>query len=189
MLLAMPPAPVLTATTRPKTTYRRWPALLAAGYVGAFCLIAGGAVLWDLLRGTSLAQDGVVILAICLRMVTVAMALASVRRWGERVPSWMVLAGLWGAAAVQLMYPVAETAVKALILTGAMAPIDKGISNMSPEGWFNFGAAWAVWGVPGVLFLLAALSYGTRAAARGRWVLLGILGGAVLLVGLGVLIG
>jgi hypothetical protein len=51
-----------------------------------------------------------------------------------------LLAGLWGAAAVQLMYPLAETVVKAMVLTGAMTPVHKGISNMNPEGWFNLGA-------------------------------------------------
>jgi hypothetical protein len=90
---------------------------------------------------------------------------------------------------VQLLYPVAETVVKSLILIGLMEPINKGISNMSAEGWFNFGAMWAVWGVPGALFLLAALAYRARRPARGLWVLLGVAGGAVLLFGLGLLIG
>ena len=70
-----------------------------------------------------------------------------------------------------------------------MEPIIRGISNMSPDGWFNFGAMWVVFGIPGTLFLLAALSYGARRAVPVRWVLLGILGGAALLAGLGLLIG
>jgi hypothetical protein len=168
---------------------RRWPALVAATYIGVFCLVAGAAVLWSIARGTSWNHNGVVLLAIFLRLLTVALALASVQRWGAHVPSWMVLAGLWGAAAVQLVYPVAETAVKILILSGVMHPIDKGISNMSAEGWFNFSATWAVWGVPGVLFLLAALFYRARTPIRARWVLLGVTGGVALLGGLGLLIG
>jgi hypothetical protein len=79
--------------------------------------------------------------------------------------------------------------VKSLILTGLIDPLDKGISNMSGEGWFNFGATWLVWGVPGALFALTALDYGRRVAARGRWVALGAVGGVVLLGGLGLLIG
>lgn len=79
--------------------------------------------------------------------------------------------------------------MKGLILTGVMHPIDKGISNMSAEGWFNFAATWTIWGIPGVLFLLAALSYRARTAVRARWILLGLVGGTVLLGGLGVLIG
>ncbi|WP_433615928.1 hypothetical protein ACQP2P_13165 [Dactylosporangium sp. CA-139114] len=178
-----------SATARPKAPYRRWPALAAASYISTFCLVAGVAVLWNVAHGASWGENGVVVLAVSLRMLTVAMALASVQPWGARVPSWILLAGLWGAAAVQLMYPLAETVVKALILTGVMAPVHKGISNMSPEGWFNFGAMWVVFGIPGILFLLAALSYRSRTAVRSRWVLLGILGGVVLLGGLGVLIG
>ncbi|NJC86731.1 hypothetical protein [Planosporangium mesophilum] len=175
--------------TSPQAPTRRWPALAAAAYIGLFCLIAGTVVLWNVAHGTSWNDNGVVILAVCLRMLTVALALASVQAWGRRIPSWIVLAGLWGAAAVQLVYPVAETVVKGLILTGAMHPLDKGISNMSPEGWFNFGAMWTIWGVPGVLFLLAALSYRARTPVRARWILLGVIGGIALLGGLGILIG
>jgi hypothetical protein len=175
--------------TDPRVEARRWPALAAAASIGLFCLITGSAVAWNMARGTSWNDNGVVILAISLRMLTVALALASVQQWGRRVPSWIVLAGLWGAAAVQLVYPVAETVVKGLILTGVLDPIDKGISNMSAEGWFNFAATWTIWGIPGVLFLLAALSYRARTPVRARWILLGLTGGTALLGGLGVLIG
>lgn len=168
---------------------RRWPALAAAAYIGLFCLITATAVGWNMARGTPLTDNGVVILAIGLRLLTVALALASVQAWGRRVPSWMILAGLWGAAAVQLIYPIAETVVKGLILTGLMEPLDKGISNMSAEGWFNFGATWAIWGIPGVLFLMAALSYGARTRLSPRWILVGLLGGTALLVTLGIVIG
>lgn len=120
-------------------------------------------MLWNVAHGASWGENGVVVLAVSLRMLTTAMALASVQPRGARVPSWILLAGLWGAAAVQPMYPLTETVVKALILTRVMAPVHKGISNMSPEGWFNFGATWVVWGIPGILFLLAALS-----TVRGR---------------------
>jgi hypothetical protein len=146
-------------------------------------------VFWAVTRGNSWGEQGVVLLSIGLRLLSIAIALASVQRWGERLPSWIVLAGLWGAAAVQLLYPVAETVVKTLILLGIMAPMNEGISNMSAEGWFNFAAMWALWGVPGTLILLAALAYRKRRPARGWRVLLGVVGGAVLLSGLGLLIG
>jgi hypothetical protein len=165
---------------------RQWPALAAASYLGVFCVVAGAAVAWT---GGPLADNGVVILAIALRVLTIGIALASVQWWGRRIPAWMLLAGLWGAAAAQLVYPAAETVVKALILADVMDPIDKGISNMTAVGWFNFGATWAVWGVPGVLFVLAALDYGRRVVVDRRWVALGVVGGAVLLAGLGMLIG
>jgi hypothetical protein len=182
-------APGASSVVTVNAPVRRWPALAAATYIAVFCLVAGAAVLWSIARGSSWTDNGVVLLAIFLRMLTVAFALASVQRWGAHVPSWLVLAGLWGAAAVQLVYPLAETVVKTLILSGVMHPIDKGISNMSAEGWFNFSATWAVWGVPGVLFLLAALSYRAHTPVRARWVLLGVVGGMTLLGGLGLLIG
>ena len=187
----MTSAQALPAPTNmvPTARVRRWPALAAATYIGIFCLVAGGAVVWSLANGTSLGEDGVVILAISLRLVTVALALASIMAWGNRVPGWIVLAGLWGAAAVQLLYPLAETVVKLLILTGVMEPLNKGISDLSAEGWFNFGATWLVWGIPGVLFALAALSYGARRAVNDWWVLFGVVGGGVLLLGLGLVIG
>jgi hypothetical protein len=161
----------------------------AAAYIAIFCLVAGGGVAWSLAHGTSWSAVGVVLLAISLRLVTIAIALASVQPWGRLLPSWLILAGLWGAAAVQLINHVAETVVKALILLHVIDPINKGISNMTAEGWFNFGATWVVWGIPGVLFLLAALDYRRRVQVPTRWVLLGIGGGAALLTGLGVLIG
>ena len=178
VLVGPPPAPL-----------RRWPALAAAAWVGTFCLVAGGAVVRALAGGGSAGEHGVVLLAIGLRLVTVLMALAAVHRWGRLVPGWLLLAGLWGAAAVQLAYPIAETVVKSLILSGLMDPIDKGISNMSAEGWFNFLAAWLVWGVPGVLFTLAAIDHRQRVATGGGAVAFGVVGGVVLLGGLGLLIG
>ena len=177
--------PVVTVPERP----RRWPALAAAAWVGAFCVVAGAAVLWAVATGGSAGENGVVLLAIGLRVATVLMALAAVQAWGRLIPGWLLLAGLWGAAATQLAYPVAETVVKGLILGGVVDPIDKGISNMSAEGWFNFAGTWLIWGVPGVLFTLAALDHGRTVTARGRSVALGVIGGIVLLVGLGMAIG
>ena len=147
---------------------RRWPALTAATYIGLFCLVAGAAVGGNVASGAPWGENGAVLQAICLHMLTVAIALASVQSWGTRIPSWMLLAGLWGAAAAQLLYPVAEAAAKALILIGLITPSQKGISNMSPEDWFNFAGTWLVWGIPGVLFLVAALSYGSRTFVRRR---------------------
>jgi hypothetical protein len=73
----------------------RWPALAVVVYVGLFCVIATAAVLLAVARGSSWADQGVVLLAIGLRLVSIAIALASVQRWGERIPAWVVLAGLW----------------------------------------------------------------------------------------------
>ncbi|AGZ38458.1 hypothetical protein [Actinoplanes friuliensis] len=180
---------VIDAPATGRSTSPRWPALAAAWYIGIFCLVTSNVVLWTFFQGKTLTDNGVVVLAIVLRLVTVLLAVASIAGWGRFVPGWLLLAGLWGAAAVQLAYPIAETVVKALILTGVMEPINKGISNMSAEGWFNFGATWLIWGVPGLLFVFAARAYARRVHVDKRWVVLGILGGLGLLLGLGVIIG
>ncbi|WP_273652519.1 hypothetical protein [Cellulomonas fimi] len=179
------PRPVVTADGPPP----RWPAALAAAWVGTFCLVAGGALVWSRLRGGSTADQEVVVLAIGLRLVTVAVALASIQPWGRRLPGWVVLGGLWGAGAVQLAYPLAETVVKLVILAGLREPVDKGISDMSAQGWFNFGATWLIWGVPGVLFVLAAAAFGRQVPHARRWALLSVLAGIGFLAGLGLLIG
>lgn len=167
----------------------RWPAALAAAWVGAFCVITSGALVWSRLRGGSTADQEVVVLAVGLRLVTVAAALASIQPWGRRLPDWVVLGGLWGAGAVQLAYPLAETVVKLAILGGMIEPIDKGISSMTAEGWFTFGMTWLIWGVPGVLFVLAAVAFGHRVPHARRWALLAVVAGIGMLAGLGVLIG
>ncbi|MFS0704941.1 hypothetical protein AB6N23_10505, partial [Cellulomonas sp. 179-A 9B4 NHS] len=167
----------------------RWPALAAAAWVGTFCAVAGTMLVRDVLLGGPGDDRGVVALAIGLRLVTVAAALASVQAWGRRVPGWVLLGGLWGIAAVQIAYPLAETVVKGAILAGVMDPVAKGISDMSATGWFTFGMTWLIWGVPGVLFGLAARSYARRTPVPRRWVVIGALGGLLFLAALGLLIG
>jgi hypothetical protein len=74
----------LSATARPKASYRRWPALAAVSYIGVFCLVAGVAVLWNVARGSSWGEKGVVVLAVCIRMLIVAMALGwAARPWSS----------------------------------------------------------------------------------------------------------
>lgn len=169
----------------------RWPAYAAAVSVGLFCVVVLGIVAKNLfVDGEPLGDTGpVLLLAVALRTLTVVMALATVRPWGGRVPGWMLLGGVWGAAGAQLIYPIAETVVKLLILTDVMAPIDKGISDMSSTGWFNFAAAWLIWGIPGALFVLIGLSYQRRSRTSLIWTLLGGLGGIALIFLLGALIG
>ncbi|MEV0585568.1 hypothetical protein [Nonomuraea sp. NPDC050310] len=134
--------------------------------------------------------DGWVALgSVGLRILTVALALASVRPWGRRLPGRLVLGGLWGSAAAQFVYPALELIVKLLILAGVPIALGKGISNMSATGWFNFAAVWVVFGVPALLFGLAAVSYQRRSAASSLFAWLGVLGGCAALLLIGVLIG
>lgn len=184
-----PDAAVPTPTALADRRAPRWPAALAAAWVGTFCLVTGGALVWSRVTGGSTADQEVVVLAIALRLVTVAVALAAIQPWGRRLPDWVVLGGLWGAGAVQVAYPLAETVVKLAILAGVMEPLDKGISLMTAEGWFNFGMTWLIWGVPGVLFVIAAVLFGRRVRHARWWAALAVLAGVVMLGGLGLLIG
>jgi hypothetical protein len=174
-----------------KTWAPLWPARTAAWYVGLSCAaVLALAVNNQIIHGEPFdAGAKLLLLATGLRLLTVLMAVASWRAWGRRVPGWLLLGGLWGAAATQLAYPVAELVVKLLILVGAMDPIHKGISNMTAEGWFNFAGVWLLWGVPGALFALAALSYQRRSGASLRWALVGCAAGVAFLFLLGLVIG
>lgn len=168
-----------------------WPAYCAAAFVGLFCaIVLGAAAVHAVAEGAWPEGDGWIALgAVGLRMLTIALALASVRPWGRRLPGWLVLGGLWGSAAAQFVYPALELIVKLLILAGVPIALDKGISNMSTTGWFNFAAAWVVFGIPAVLFALASVSYQRRSGTPSRFAWLGVLGGSAALILIGVLIG
>ncbi|GAA0585878.1 hypothetical protein HPO96_10760 [Kribbella sandramycini] len=169
---------------------RRWPAYTIAYGIGAFCaVVLGTAAFQHLWRDDPLTADGIVALgATVLRLGTIAVALVAVLPWGRRIPAPLLSMALWAIAIGQLVYPVAETAVKAAILLGLISPLDKGISNMSMTGWFNFGAAWLIWGVPGVLFTLLALDHRRTHRLSYLWAPAGALAGTAALAALGLLI-
>ncbi|TWD79268.1 hypothetical protein FB561_0324 [Kribbella amoyensis] len=171
-------------------TPRRWPAYVIAVGIGLFCVvvlaIAGGE---QLLTDKPMTSDGLVAIgATVLRIGTIALALAAVTKWDRILPARLMSMALWAVALGQLAYPAAETVVKAAILLDLMEPVNKGISNMSAVGWFNFGAAWLVWGVPGCLFTLLALDHRRRHQLSWVWAPLGAVGGLVALGALGFLI-
>jgi hypothetical protein len=169
----------------------RWPAQAIAVLVGAFVVVVGALWVIDhVLHGVPVDDTGWVILAATLlRLATIGVALASIQRWGREIPAGPLLAVLWGCAAAQMIYPVAETVVKALILLGAVELPAVGIGNMTSVGWFNFAMAWLVFGVPGALFGAAARSYQNRTGARWRWATAGTIGGGLALLTIGLIIG
>ncbi|KHL09061.1 UNVERIFIED_CONTAM: hypothetical protein LK11_54740 [Mumia flava] len=127
--------------------------------------------------------------ATLLRILTIGIALASVQAWGRALPNALVLTGLWGCAAAQIVYPATELVVKVAVLLGLLDLPPTGIGNMSATGWFNFSMAWLVFGVPGLLFVAAARSYVSRRGSAGWWPLVGTVAGTVLLFGIGWMIG
>lgn len=177
--------------TDTSTAARRWPVYAITAFVGVFCLIVAAAWVGDhVLRGAPVEATGWVIAgATLLRLVTIAIALASVQNWGRRLPQPMVAAGLWGCAAAQLVYPVTETVVKTAVLTGLLDLPATGIGNLTAMGWFNFVAAWLIFGLPGVLFVITARDHHRRYPTPWWWRVGGLLAGAAALFGIGYVIG
>lgn len=185
---------ITTRTARPGSTtfVSRWPVHAIVGFVGLFCLVVS--VLWirsHLILGEEL--DGtawVIAAATLLRVVTIGIALASIQRWGARLPQALVATGLWGCAAAQLVYPVAELTVKLAILAGVAELPSRGVGDMSGTGWFNLSMAWLIFGVPGTLFVLAARSHRNRVGVpTGPWPVIGLIGGIVMLLVIGFTVG
>jgi hypothetical protein len=184
-------APILTGLgTRSPRWSPTWPANVLTVGIGLFSAIALGAVAAKPLRGAELTgTDGVIVLACALRGLTVAMTQAAVRPWGSRVPGWLLLGGLWGAAAVQVVYPAAELVIKLLVLTGLVERTSLGATHTSPVAWFNLAMTIVIWAVPGVLMALSAVAYRRRTRVSALWAVLGVPGGLGFLLLLGLLIG
>ncbi|MCO1659039.1 hypothetical protein [Pseudonocardia humida] len=168
-----------------------WPAYAITAAVGAFVAVVGA--LWVaahvVARQPVDATAWIILLATLLRAVTVVIALSSVRRWGRALPPVVVLTGLWACAAAQLAYPVAELAVKLALVAGVVDLPATGIGDLGATGWFNLSAAWVIFGLPGALFVAAAVSYRNRRSVSGPWPVVGMLTGTALLFALGWLIG
>lgn len=173
------------------TASPRWPAHAIVVLVGLFCLVVGALwVLDHVVGGTPVDETGWVVLgSLVLRGGTIVVALASVARWGERLPAALVLTGLWGCAAAQLVYPLAELVAKTLVLVGVLDLPPRGVGDLGPTGWFNLAAVWLVFGVPGLLFVAAARSWTARHGGSWRWPVVGLLSGAAALLTLGLIIG
>ena len=181
-------------TTRSGSTtfVSRWPVYAIVGFVGLFCVVV--AVLWirsHVILGEEIdATAWVIAGTTLLRVVTILIALASIQQWGSRLPQSLVAMGLWGCAAAQLVYPLAELAVKLAILAGIAELPSRGVGDMSSIGWFNVSMAWLIFGVPGALFVLAARSHRNRGERPvGPWPVIGLVSGVLLLLAIGIAIG
>ena len=161
------------------------------GFVGLFVVVVTALWLYGhIVQGEIIDQTAWIILgASVIRFLTIIIALASIQPWGEKIATWVILGGLSGAASAQLAYPIAELVVKLIILTGLLEYPAKGVGNMTPTGWFNLGAVWFIFGLPGLFFVQAARNYQARKGLSNTWVWLGSLLGIVTLASIGLLIG
>lgn len=169
-----------------------WPAYAVIIGVGLFVAAVGGIWVFNhLIKNQPIGETAWVVLgASGLRLATVALAIISLKTAKQYVVRCMVYGSLWAVAAAQLIYPLAETVAKLLALAGVLDLPPKGVGDMSAEGWFNFAMAWIIFGIPGLLFGGAALSYGNRNGIRSRPIAaLFVVGGVLALLGIGLVIG
>ncbi|QHT71473.1 hypothetical protein GXP67_34850 [Rhodocytophaga rosea] len=174
-----------------KSTATLWLVYAITVLVGGFVVIV--LAMWvygHLFNQEPIDQTAWIILAaLLLRVFTVVIALASIQKWGQLFPSWAVLGGLAGSASAQLIYPIAELIVKLVLLTGLIESSPTGLGNMSLTGWFNLSAVWVIFGIPGILFMLAAKNYKISRGLSNRWIWIGGLSGIITLFFIGFLIG
>ena len=177
--------------TYPDSSYKagaKWPVYAITIFVGLFVVIVSSMWLYGhLIKKEVIDTTAWIILGACLlRFFTMLIALASIQKWGEKIQPWVVFCGLWGAASAQLVYPIAELIGKFLMLLGLIEHSGKGLGNMTLTGWFNLGAVWLIFGIPGFLFIAAAISYKARNSVSNAWAWIGGgLGvGALLIIGL-----
>lgn len=173
-----------------KVKVTRWPVYAITVGVGGFVVIVSA--MWinsHLLQQEPIDQTAWIILAaLLLRVFTMIIALSSVQKWGQYFPSWAVLGGLSGAGSAQLIYPIAELLVKLVLLTGLLESSPIGLGNMSLTGWFNLSAVWVIFGLPGILIVLAAKNYKRSRSLTNRWIWIGGLLGIITLFFIGLLI-
>ena len=169
----------------------RWPVYTITAFVGLFVVIV--LVMWinsHLIKKEPTDKTAWIILgALVLRALTVVIALASILKWGNKFAPWLILAGLSGCASAQLIYPLAELVVKLTILTGLIHMPSKGLGNMSPTGWFNLGAVWLIFGIPGALFVKVAVNFKEIHELPRKWYFVGGALGIAALFAIGLLIG
>ncbi len=134
---------------------------------------------------------GIIFGASMLRLITIVIALAALMSYSNPNPkkTWLIAFALCACGSAQLIYPLAEFVVKLLVLFGIWEATGKGISNMGAEGWFNHGAAWLIFGIPGILFFVIAKNYWQDFRVRRVYTISGSIMGILLLLLIGAIIG
>jgi len=172
-------------------TGAKWPVYAITIFVGLFVVVVSCLWLYShVVQKERINETAWIILGACLlRFFTILIALASIQKWGKKLQPWIIFCGLWGAASAQLVYPIAELIGKFLMLLGWIEHSEKGLGNMTLTGWFNLGAVWLIFGIPGFLFIAAAISFKARERVSDRWAWIGGIFGVAALLLIGLLIG
>jgi len=112
---------------------------------------------------------------VALKVLGAAVAVGTVQRWGRRVPAHLTSVGVWGAAAVLLLYTgyglvatVASGELSAWMLAGGTF-------------WMPVLAYLAFFALGGGLFAVAARQHQRRDGVRRVWALVGALVAPLLL--------
>ncbi|WP_057938084.1 hypothetical protein [Algoriphagus resistens] len=136
-------------------------------------------------------ETGWIILgASIIRLITLGIVFMALRTYSTPVKrnTKLIALALFACSSGQLVYPLAELFVKLLVLVGLWESTGKGISNMQAEGWFNHGAAWLIFGIPGILFVRIGLQYSHSFRISRFYLFAGSVLGILLLLLIGVLI-
>lgn len=184
--------PSATVATRGRgTPTSRWSAYAIAVWVGGFVVIVTGLLVTNHVIGGQPADavTAIVVFATALRALTVGFALATVQSWGRRLPPPVLTMALWGSAAAQLFYPVAETIIRTLVAAEVLDLGSSGLADTSLTGWLHSIAVWAVFGIPGALFVHVGLSFQRRRAVGPRWAWTGAILGLLFFLAIGLIIG
>lgn len=161
--------------------------------IGGFSLYVLSAWSVDhILNNKPVDEIGWIILgASTIRLITIGIALFALRSYSssEIKNTGLIAFSLFACCSGQLIYPLAEFFVKILVLFGSWESTGKGISNIGAEGWFNHGAAWLIFGLPGIFFLIIGLQYSHYFSVRRVYLFTGSIVGVLLLFLIGAIIG
>lgn len=106
-----------------------------------------------------------------LKVLGGLIAQATIRDWGSRIPTWMLLGFLSGAAAVMLAYPFEGVALTLAGWNPAVDEIDWATSAIIAAFFLPFGA----------LYALVARDYRRRTGTRHLWAYAGAATALILL--------
>jgi hypothetical protein len=167
----------------------RWPTATITIIAGGFVAIVTAAWIWShAVRGAVIDDVAVIIAAATVaRAVSIGVSFAGLAQ--RPVLPRMVNTALAGFGAAQLIYPVAEAAVKVLVVVGIVESSPAGVRNLSGTGWFNFAAVVVVFGVPGVMFQIQTRQHARRHAISVRYNAIGGVAGVLALTAIGVAVG